>query len=102
MDTGDYTRQHLLVSSLESVCQQINYPTIRASIDWLADYSISGVHRVLKRCGLCIRSGRVQQYSPDPAYEEKLARLLDCLRQAVLAPTQKHSIVPKHLCRRGF
>ena len=60
--------------------------TIRASVDWLADYTLSGVHRVLKRCGLCIRSGRVQQYSPDPAYEEKVARLLDCLRQTASAP----------------
>ncbi len=60
--------------------------TIRASIDWLADYTLSGVHRLLKHCGLCIRSGRVQQYSPDPAYEAKVAHLLDCLHRTALSP----------------
>lgn len=29
----------------------------------------------------------MQQYSPDPDYEEKVNRLLDCLRQTALEPT---------------
>ncbi len=44
--------------------------TLRRSLDWLEGYSLSGVHRVLSRCGLRLRSGRVQQYSPDPEYKE--------------------------------
>ena len=39
--------------------------TIRASFDWLTDYSLSGVWRLLDRLDLRLRSARVQQFSPD-------------------------------------
>src|SRR5262245_66065538 len=42
--------------------------TIRASFSWLADYTPSGVWPLLDRLGLRLRSARVQQFSPDPAY----------------------------------
>lgn len=44
--------------------------TIRASVRWLSGYTLSGVWRLLERLGLGLRSGRVQQYSPDPDYFE--------------------------------
>src|SRR5262245_49871048 len=31
-------------------------PTIRATFDWLAEYTLSGVWRLLHRCGLRLRS----------------------------------------------
>src|SRR5205085_9917546 len=45
--------------------------TIRSTFDWLADYSTSGVWRLLDRLDLRLRSARVQQFSPDPQYADK-------------------------------
>src|SRR5690349_3569237 len=49
--------------------------TIRASFDWMVGYSPSGVWRLLDRLGLRLRSARVQQFSPDPHYADKLIGL---------------------------
>ena len=46
--------------------------TIRVTIDWLRDYSLSGVWYVLARCGLKLRLAQVQQHSPDPEYRKKV------------------------------
>ncbi len=62
--------------------------TIRATIAWLDDYTLSGVWRVLKRFGLARRTGLVQHYSPDPAYAEKEAHLHACLREAARWPAE--------------
>lgn len=62
--------------------------TIRASLEWLAGYSLSGLWRLLKRWGLELRSGRVQHYSPDPGYAEKEAKLLRCLNEAACFPEE--------------
>lgn len=59
---------------------------IRASVAWLADYSLSGVWRVLERLGLGLRSARVRQYSPDPEYLLKRKRLERALRDATRQP----------------
>jgi transposase len=59
---------------------------IRASVAWLADYSLSGVWRVLQRLALALRSARVQQYSPDPEYLLKRKRLERALRDAARHP----------------
>ena len=63
--------------------------TLRANLDWLEGYTLSGVQKVLSRCGLRLRSGRVQQYSPDPAYAEKVPHLCACLQQTVRARDSK-------------
>jgi len=63
-------------------------PTIRATFDWLADYTLSGVWRLLQRCGLRLRSARVQQYSPDPEYAAKVADLELCLWEARRYPEE--------------
>lgn len=42
----------------------------------------------MKRLGLKLRSGRVQQYSPDPDYAEKQARLLGCLEETARFPKE--------------
>jgi DDE superfamily endonuclease len=63
-------------------------PTIRATFDWLADYTRSGVWRLLGRCGLRLRSARVQQYSPDPEYAAKVAGLEMCLWEARRYPRE--------------
>lgn len=60
--------------------------TIRASVAALADYSLSGVWRLLQRLHLQRRLLRDQLYSPDPAYAAKVAHLERCLREAVRRP----------------
>jgi transposase len=60
--------------------------TIRATVDWLHDYSVSGVWSVLQRCGLKLRSAAVQHYSPDPDYQLKVWRLKKALRDAARHP----------------
>lgn len=65
---------------------------LRKCLTWLEPYTLSGVCRVLSRCGLCIRSGRVRQYSPDAGYAEKVKHLYECLRQTATAP-ESHVLV---------
>ena len=62
--------------------------TIRAAIPDLTEISPSGVWRVLRRLGIIRRSTRVQQFSPDPEYLPKLARMEACLREAAANPGQ--------------
>jgi hypothetical protein len=65
----------------------------------LADYSLSGVWRLLERCGLRLRSARVQQFSPDPAYATKVAEL-----EMVLWETRRYpdTVVAVFLDQMGF
>lgn len=59
---------------------------IRATFDWLNNYTLSGVWRVLQRCQLRLRSARLRQYSPDPDYGTKVAHLERCLQDAAHQP----------------
>jgi hypothetical protein len=63
--------------------------TIRVSVPELAAYSLSGVWRVLERCQVHLRAARLQQYSPDPAYQPKVAHLEDCLRAVAREPERR-------------
>jgi hypothetical protein len=60
--------------------------TIRATFDWLADYTLSGVWRLLDGLDLGLKSGRVQQFSPDPEYAHKLRVVQWKLRHARREP----------------
>ena len=62
---------------------------IRAAFPWLADYSLSGVWKVLRSSGLRLRSARVQAYSPDPDYQQKGEHLCTVLRQAAEEPEEQ-------------
>ena len=42
--------------------------TIRATFDWLASYTLSGLRRLLNHLDLGLHSAAVQQFSPDPDY----------------------------------
>jgi len=59
---------------------------IRATFPALRDMTLSGVWHARRRAGLRVRSSRIQQYSPDPAYVTKRDHLLDCLRDAAIHP----------------
>lgn len=55
---------------------------IRATFDFLADYTLSGISQLLKRLSIRLRQGRPQQYSPDPNYTAKEGWLLSVLDEA--------------------
>ncbi len=80
---------------------------VRAHFDWLADYTLSGVWRVLQKLDIqwkhgypvshppeagaahahaCATQGYVRQWSPDPEYADKLQYLEKCLKQVAKAP----------------
>lgn len=74
--------------------------TIRATFDFLADYTLSGVWRFLEgQLDVSLRSARVQQYSPDPDYLAKRDYLLSCLRRVRNEP---HRFVAVFLDETGF
>ena len=72
---------------------------VREAFDWLQNYSLSGVWRVLKRLDLGWRWARPARFSPDPAYEDKYAHLLSCLQAAAGQPNQ---VVLVFLDEMGF
>jgi len=59
---------------------------VQASVDWMKDYSLSGVWQVLHGYGLTLRSAQLRHWSPDPDYESKLAHLLECMKQTAANP----------------
>lgn len=63
---------------------------IREAVDWLADYTQSGLRRLLERLGL--HSAAVQQFSPDPDYLRKRTRLMRALGQARRHPGRVEAI----------
>ena len=60
--------------------------TIRASVDWLTDYTVSGVWRVLQACGLGLHTSWARLFSPDPDYGSTVRRRYRCLRDAARHP----------------
>jgi len=62
--------------------------TVRASVQAVADYSLSGLWRLLQRAGVRLRRVADQLYSPDPEYTHKVARLEHCLREAARQPEE--------------
>ena len=60
--------------------------SIRATFPWMEDYTLSGVWCTLKRHGLSLRSARVQHYSPDPEYADKVDYLEFCMQETADHP----------------
>lgn len=61
---------------------------IQATFPGWEALTLSGVWRALRRLGVALRSAQVQQYSPDPDYRTKAARLVACLQEAATAPDE--------------
>jgi len=72
---------------------------IRATFPWLRGLTLSGGWQALRRAGLRVRSGRIQQDSPDPAYATKRDHLLACRRDAATHPD---AVVLLFLDEMGF
>src|SRR5260221_6431862 len=72
--------------------------TVRASVDALGAYSLSGVWRLLRCLHLQRRPLRDQLDSPDPDDVAKVARLERCLREAARNPA---AVAPGFLGQNG-
>lgn len=83
---GEAARQEIAVGdSCPTPCRW-TLRTLRASVDWLSEYTLSGVWRVLQTCGLTLRASCARLFSPDPDYRLKVQRLHRCLRDAARHP----------------
>lgn len=85
---GEEAKNEVMLTAEAPTPARWSLRTIRVSVASLTDYSISGVWRVLRRNDLLLRSAKIQQWSPDPDYLRKQARLLKCLREGGLSPKE--------------
>ncbi len=63
---------------------------VRASFDWLRDYTLSGVWRVLDRLGIGWKHGYINYWSPDPQYRRKVRFIEKCLK--IVASDPRHNV----------
>ena len=83
---GDAARREVRVGVGGPAPSRWTLRTIRASVDWLMDYTLSGVWRVLQSCELGLHNSWARLFSPDPEYASQVRRLHRCLRDAVRHP----------------
>jgi len=83
---GEAARREVAVGSRGPAPSRWTLRTIRVSVDWLTDYTLSGVWRRLQSCGLGLHTARARLFSPDPDYKSKVRRLHRCLRDAAQHP----------------
>jgi transposase len=83
---GEAARQEIAVEECCPTPSRWPLRTIRVSVDWLREYTLRGIWRVLAACGLRLRTARAQLFSPDPEYGRKVRRLHRCLREAARQP----------------
>src|SRR5262249_1939385 len=83
---GEAARREVAVARSGPAPSRWTLRTIRASVAWLRDYSVSGVWRVLQSCGVGLHTACARLFSPDPDYGRKVRRLHRCLREAARHP----------------
>jgi hypothetical protein len=83
---GEAARQEVAVGESGPAPSRWTLRTIRASVEWLTGYTLSGVWRMLQACGLGLHTSRARLFSPDPDYHRKVRRLHRCLRDAARHP----------------
>jgi transposase len=83
---GEAARREVAVGASGPAPSRWTLRTIRTSVDWLTDYTVSGVWRVLQSCGLGLHTSCARLFSPDPDYASKVRRLHRCLRDAARHP----------------
>jgi transposase len=83
---GEAARREVAVGETGPAPSRWTLRTIRASVEWLTEYTLSGVWRVLQTCGLGLHASCARLFSPDPAYRGKVRRLYRCLRDAARHP----------------
>jgi transposase len=83
---GEAARQEVAVGESGPTPSRWTLRTIRVSVDWLMEYTLSGVWRVLQACGLGLHTACARLFSPEPDYRRKVRRLYRCLRDAARHP----------------
>ena len=83
---GEEARQEIAPTADGPPPSRWSLRAVRATFRWTREMSLSGVWRALRREGVCLRRGRIRQFSPDPAYATKRDHLLACLRDAATHP----------------
>jgi transposase len=83
---GEVARQEVAVGESGPVPCRWTLRTIRVSVEWLTEYTVSGVWRVLHACGLGLHAACARLFSPAPDYRPKVRRLHRCLRDAARHP----------------
>jgi hypothetical protein len=83
---GEAARWEVAVGACGPPPSRWTLRTIRAAVDWLTAYTVSGGWRVLQSCGLGLHSSWARLFSPDPDYRRKVRRLHHCLRDAARHP----------------
>jgi len=83
---GEAARREVTVGESGPAPSRWTLRTLRVSVEWLTEYSVSGVWRVLQACGLGLHAARARLFSPDPDYRRKVRRLHRCVRDAARHP----------------
>ncbi|MCA1837540.1 MAG: IS630 family transposase [Actinobacteria bacterium] len=83
---GEAARREVAVGESGPGPSRWTLRTIRVSVEWLTEYTLSGVWRVLQACGLGVHASWARLFSPDPDYHRKVRRLHRCLRAAARHP----------------
>jgi transposase len=83
---GEEARQEVGLAPSSPAPARWTLRTVRASVEAVADYSLSGLWRLVQRAQMRLRRVAEHLYSPDPEYLPKVARLEHCLREAVRLP----------------
>jgi transposase len=83
---GEAARQEVAVDeSCPEPCRW-TLRTLRVSVEWLTEDTVSGVWRVLHACGLGMPAACARVFSPDPDYRPKVRGRHRCLRDATRHP----------------
>jgi hypothetical protein len=83
---GEAARQEVAVGASGPGPSRWTLRTIRVSVEWLTEYTVSGGWRVLHGWGLGVHGARARLFSPDPEYRSKVRYLHRCLRAAARHP----------------
>jgi transposase len=96
---GEAARQEVAVTPRGPAPSRWTLRTMRAALEWLTTYTLSGVWRVLQTCGVGLHSSCARSFSPDPAYRSKGRRLHRCLREAARHPD---TVIARFLDEFGY
>jgi transposase len=96
---GEAARREVTVGASGPAPSRWTLRTIRASVDWLTEYTLSGVWRVLQSWDLGLHTSYARLFSPDPDYRSKVRQLHRCLRDAARHP---HTVVALFLDEFGY
>gem|GEM_PF-2287522 len=83
---GEAARREMAVGASSPVPSRWTLRPIRAAVEWLTEYTLSGVWRVLRSCGAGLHTACARLFSPDPDYGRKGRRLHRGLREAARHP----------------